>query len=209
MSAVNVVGGRGDAGDPSTAPTAAGGDGLRVLTLRPRRSLLVELALPVIALAVPVTVVLMWLAPPAVTAPVGGALIVLFCFVLPLAVLTFRRTHVSVSRFGLVERGILGVTRAIPAADVVEVVRLDLYRSTSLDTTAQLFAIGADGRCLLRLRGGFWDDDTLASVAEILGVPETVAAEPVTMTELQRERPEWLDWFERCPILGRITASAL
>lgn len=110
---------------------------------------------------------------------------------------SYRRTAIWVSPHGLVERGFFGATRRARTAQVGSVIRLDLYRSNSLDTSPQLFVVDHDGRLLLRMRGDYWEDADLDAVAPSLGVAETRRPTPVTLAELRASEPQLLYWFER------------
>jgi hypothetical protein len=112
-------------------------------------------------------------------------------------VVRYRRTEISVSPYGLVERGFFGRLNPVAARDVVSVLRVQLYRSTSQETSPQLFLVGADGRCLMRMRGSFWDEESMDAVAASLGVEQIVRPTPATMSELRASDPGLLYWFER------------
>jgi hypothetical protein len=187
----------GDAGGSSPGPTTAGGDGLRVTTLRPRRTLGWSIGLPFVALVLPLLAVELWLLDPrggwpvvAVTGVVTAALIIA-------AWVSYQRTQAEVSGYGIVERGFFGGTYTVPARDIVGVLRIQLYRGNSLETSQELFVVDREGRGAFRMRGRFWDTETMDRVAGILGVEETVRPEPVTLAELRRTDPKLLYWFER------------
>jgi hypothetical protein len=152
----------------------------------------------VLALALPLFGTVVWVlqpfGPAALTAAVAGALVFL-----GLAALTwhrYRRTQIQVSRRGLVERGFFGRVQRVPREAVAGVVRLDTYRGDTLDTVPQLFVVDRDGRCLVRMRGTFWDDAAMDAVAATLEVGQTLRNEPVTLAELRASDPGLLYWFE-------------
>lgn len=109
----------------------------------------------------------------------------------------YRRANASVSRYGIVERGFFGGVSTVAARDVAGVLRVQLYRANSLDTTQELFVVERTGRGAFRMRGRFWDEPTMDQVADVLGVEETVGAEPMTLAELREANPRLLYWFER------------
>lgn len=198
MSTAPVSTTRGDAGDSSVGATSAGDRGLRVLTLRPRPTLARSIGLPVLALAVPLFGTVVWvlrpLGPTALAAAVAGALLFL-----GLAALTwhrYRHTQIRVSRQGLIERGFFGRVQHVPREDVAGVLRLDTYRGDTLETVPQLFVVDRAGRCLVRMRGTFWDDAAMDAVAAMLEVGQAVRNEPVTLAELRASDPGLLYWFE-------------
>jgi hypothetical protein len=152
----------------------------------------------VLALAVPLFGTVVWVlrhvGPVALAAAVAGA-----CVFLGLAALTwhrYRRTQIQVSRQGMVERGFFGRVQHVPREAIAGVLRLDTYRGDTLETVPQLFVVDRQGRCLVRMRGTFWDDEAMGAVATMLEVGESVRNEPVTLAELRATDPRLLYWFE-------------
>lgn len=176
-----------------------GRSGLKVMTVRPRRSLLRRFMLQSAFVGLPLIALAVWseqqFSPGTKSALVLSVLIVAVLVVW--AVVRFRRTEISVSPYGLVERGFFGGLNSVASRDVVSIVRIETYRGASDETTPQLFLVGRDGRCMLRMRGAFWDDESMDAVAASLGVEEIVRAAPVTMSELRVSDPKLLYWFEQ------------
>lgn len=197
MSAAGVEARSGDTGDSSGRAVAAWGDGLRVHTLRPRRRLGWSIGLPVAALALPLLGVELWVL------GTRDALTIVAWTAAVTAVLTlaawvsYRRTQVTISRYGIVERGFFGGRVTLATRDVAGVLRIQLYRSNSLETTHELFVVDRSGRGAIRMRGRFWDTGTMDLVAALLEIEETVRADPVTLAELRTSDPKLLYWFER------------
>jgi hypothetical protein len=197
MSAAGVEARSGDTGDSSDSAVTAWGDGLRVHTLRPRRSLGWSIGLPVAALALPLLGVELWVL------GTRDALTIVAWTAAVTAVLTlaawvsYRRTQVTISRYGIVERGFFGGRVTLATRDVAGVLRIQLYRGNSLDTTHELFVVDRSGRGAIRMRGRFWDTGTMDLVAGLLEIEETVRADPVTLAELRTSDPKLLYWFER------------
>jgi len=187
----------GDAGGSSIASTAVRGDGLRVFTLRPRRTLTRSIGLPVMALVLPLLAAELWLLDPSGAWPVVAWTGVFTAVLIVAAWVAYQRTQASVSTYGIVERGFFGGTYTVAARDIEGVLRVQLYRSNSLDTTQELFVVSRTGRGVFRMRGRFWNTATMDRVAAILGAEETVRSEPVTLSELRQTDPELLYWFER------------
>jgi hypothetical protein len=155
------------------------------------------MGLPVAALAVPVLAAEIWLmdsreAWPLVAATAAAVLAVIF-----VAWIGYRRARASISRYGIVEWGFFGGVSTVAARDVAGVLRVQLYRANSLDTTQELFVVERTGRGAFRMRGRFWDEPTMDRVAEVLGVEETIGSEPMTLAELRESNPRLLYWFER------------
>jgi len=187
----------GDAGGSSTGPSTVRGDGLRVFTLRPRRTLGWSIGLPFIALVLPLLAAELWLVDPRGTWPVVAWTSVMIAVLIVAAWIAYQRTQASLSVYGIVERGFFGGTYTIAARDIAGVLRIQLYRSNSLDTSEELFVVSRTGRGVFRMRGRFWNTSTMDRVARILGTEETVRPEPVTLAELRKTNPELLYWFER------------
>ncbi len=187
----------GDAGDSSPGPTAARGAGLRVITLRPRRTLGWSIGLPVVALVLPLLAVELWLLDPRGGWPIVASTAVVTAALIAAAWISYQRTQAELSGYGIVERGFFGGTYTVPARDIAGVLRIQLYRGNSLDTSQELFVVNREGRGVFRMRGRFWETETMDRVAGILGVEETVRPDPVTLAELRRTDPQLLYWFER------------
>ncbi|MEI5583372.1 MULTISPECIES: hypothetical protein [unclassified Agromyces] len=189
---------RGDAGDSSAGAASTADRGLGVIILRPRPTLARSIGLPVLALALPLFVTVVWvlrpLGPTGLAATAAGAAV--FLGLAGLAWHRYRRTRIQVSRQGLVERGFFGRMQRVPHDEVAGVLRIDTYRGDTLETVHQLFVVDPAGRCLVRMRGTFWDDAAMDAVAPTLGVEQTVRYEPVTLAELRASDPRLLYWFE-------------
>lgn len=201
MSGVAMQGGNRSATGSVDVPTTedGSGDGLTVKTVRPRRSLFGRFMLQAALVALPLIGIIVWseqqFNPGTRWALAWSVLIIAVLAVY--VIVRYRRTEISVSPYGLVERGFFGGLNSVAARDVVSVVRLKTYRRASDETTPQLFLVGRDGRCLLRMRGAFWDDESMDAVAASLGVEELVRSTPVTVSELRASDPKLLYWFEQ------------
>ena len=179
------------------------GTALRAHVLRPHGHLLRQSTLSIMAFFAPVFAVLYWL-----TIPIGEWIAVLIVMLLVMLAATvgivgFLRTCVWVDETGISERGFFGQVTSFPAAQVASAVVLELYQSGAIDTHPQLFVTGADGQLLVRMRGQFYSRGAMETVADELGAPVVRVPDPMTLTELNRLRPELLYWFER-----RITGRA-
>jgi hypothetical protein len=173
------------------------GDGLRVFTLRPRRTLGWSIGLPVVALVLPLLAAELWLLDPAGAWPFVAATGAVTATLILAAWIAYQRTQASISVYGIVERGFFGGTYTMAARDIACVLRVQLYRGNSLDTSQELFVVSRSGRGVFRMRGRFWNTATMDRVAGILGADETVRPEPVTLAELRVTDPNLLYWFER------------
>jgi hypothetical protein len=197
MSAAPVDSRSGDAGGSFTGTAAVRGDGLRVLTLRPRRALGWRIGLPVVALVLPLLAAELWLLDPEGAWPVVAATGLVVATLIVAAWISYQRTSASLSVYGIVEHGFFGGTSIVAARDIAGVLRLQVYRPNSLETTQELFVVSRSGRGVFRMRGRFWSTHSMDRVAPALGVEETVRPEPVTLAELRETDPKLLYWFER------------
>jgi len=168
-----------------------------VITLRPRRSLGWSFGLPVAALALPLLAAELWVLDPSGAWPIVAGTAAVITAVSVAAWIAYQRTQVSISRYGIVERGFFGVTTTVAARDIDGVLRLSLYRPHSLETSRELFVVCRGGRGRFRMRGNFWDQRAMDLVAATLGVEESDRVEPVTLAELRSSDPKLLYWFER------------
>ena len=201
MSAAEVETRSGDAGGSSDNTVTVRGDGLRVETLRPRHTLGWSIGLPIAALAIPLLAAELWVLGARDAWTIVAWTTAIAAVLVLTAWIAYRRTQVSVSRYGIVERGFFGGRSIVPVRDIAGVLRAQLYRSNSLDTTHELFVVSNTGRGAVRMRGRFWDEAAMNRVAGLLEVEETVRADPVTLAELRTSDPELLYWFERRTLL--------
>jgi hypothetical protein len=168
-----------------------------VLALRPHGHLFRQGNIAFLALITPLFAALYWL-----TIPRGEWVPVLVVQVILTVTYVFGfiaslRAMIWVEPAAITERGFFGRTTRIETTQVAGIVMLDLYRSGALDTLPQLFVTDSNGCLLLRMRGQFWSPSAMATLTEALGVPVERVPRPMTLRELNRERPQLLYWFER------------
>jgi hypothetical protein len=197
MSAAPMDTRSGDAGDSAIATGADAGVGLRVFTLRPRRTLGWSIGLPFVALVLPLLAAELWLLDPLGGWPFVAWTAVVIAVLIVAVWIAYQRTQAWMSIYGIVERGFFGGVYPVAARDIAGVLRVQLYRGNSLDTSQELFVVSRSGRGVFRMRGRFWNTATMDRVARILHVEETVRPEPVTLAELRKTDPQLLYWFER------------
>jgi len=170
---------------------------LRAQVLRPHGHLLRQTTLSILAFFAPVFAVLYWLTIPLgewVPVAIAQAVVMIGALV---GIVRFMRTCIWVDDTGISERGFFGRMATFSREQVASVVLLDLYQSGAIDTHPQLFVTGADGQLLVRMRGQFYSRGAMDLVADELGAPVVRVPDPMTLTELNRLRPELLYWFER------------
>jgi hypothetical protein len=165
---------------------------------RPRRALILQLALATLALVVPLGAALLVLAVPtgnAAAVLVGVGVVLLVAAVLAMLYLT---SYVSVDpASGDVEARFLGRRTQVRGSDVHDLVAVHVYQGLTLDTQPRLFALDADGRLLLRLDGHVYDLRTMHEMAADLDRPLVEQATVLTMGQLRATRRGILPWYER------------
>jgi len=170
---------------------------VRAQVLRPHGHLLRQTTLSVIAFFAPVFAVLYWLTIPiGEWLPVAAAQLAVM-LAAAVGIFGFLRTCIWVDDTGVSERGFFGRHTSFPSEQVSSVVLLELYQSGTVDSQPQLFVTGQSGELLVRMRGQFYSRGAMDTVADELGVPVVRVPDPMTLSELNRLRPELLYWFER------------
>ncbi|ANP71393.1 hypothetical protein [Cryobacterium arcticum] len=170
---------------------------VRAQVLRPHGHLLRQTTLSIVAFFAPVFAVLYWLTIPiGEWLPVAAAQLAVM-LAAAIGILGFLRTCIWVDDTGVSERGFFGRHTSFPSEQISSVVLLELYQSGTVDSQPQLFVTGQSGELLVRMRGQFYSRGAMDTVADELGVPVVRVPDPMTLSELNRLRPELLYWFER------------
>lgn len=185
-----------DVSEPALADTA------HMYTLRPHPHLFRQGITAVIALTTPVFAVLYWMSLQNDRWPIVLAVHLAVATLTGLLVLGYVGASIQVSSTGIRERGFFGRVRTSPVEQIGNILVLEIYRDSALDTQPQLFICDREGRLLLRMRGMFWSRTDMDTVIDELDVPIDVADGTFTMADLRRTRPELLYWFERLPRLS-------
>ena len=170
---------------------------LSTRTVRPHAYLIKQWTITALVLVAPILAVLYWL-----TVPNGTWLPVLFAQVVVtllagLCVLSYYITTIWVDPFGIIRRDHFGRIYNFPVERIGSLIKLELYRSDSIDLHPQLFVVDTDGRLLTRMQGMYWPREAMETVIDELGAPVERVQEPLTLQDLGRSRPELLHWFER------------
>lgn len=152
---------------------------------------------PALCLAVPLVAVLLWVTIPNNTWPPVAVAAAVLAVALMICSILYCRATVWVDANGVVERRLSGRLRHIKGTRIDRILRIDVYGKHSVDTVPHCFAVDAGGRLLLRLRGDFWCEGSMADIASVLGVPETREPHPLTIAELRSTHPELAGWFPR------------
>ena len=112
-----------------------------------------------------------------------------------------RQVFSGVSPLMLEGNGIFSPMSSVPLEDVVRVVLVPVFRSHPNEATTQLVVLGADDRCLFRMRGQFWHDADVARLVDGINRPTVTEREPLTENEFFSAFPGSAYWFERKPVL--------
>jgi hypothetical protein len=172
-----------------------------VVTVRPRRSLLVTAFVAIALAMIPIFGVLYWFSFE------HGSWVVVFIVhlvLIALCVLVLVRqltVYSAVTRTELVGRGIFSPLIRVPLRDIAQVDLVETYIGQSPDPVTQLLVRGSDGRRLFRMRGNFYKPGDLPVLADALPVKATVTSEPVSIADFFRAFPGSAYWFEHRPIL--------
>ncbi len=120
----------------------------------------------------------------------------------------FFRTAIWIEPEGLRERGFFGRVHTVALADIGSVVIAETYTGGGTESHKQLFVCDHSGKQVLRMRGQFWSADDMKILLATLDVPKTTVDETVSRSELQRDYPGLLYWFERHPVLLALLFTA-
>ncbi|MCU1639425.1 MAG: hypothetical protein JWL94_2072 [Microbacteriaceae bacterium] len=136
--------------------------------------------------------------------PKGMGALVLTAELVSLAVAAFayiryRMTFIGVTGDQLTGRGFLSLARSAPLSSVESVVLVETYRAHATDSTPQLLLRDRDGKRILRMRGTFWTEKSMRTIAGVIERPLVHAAEPVTKKEFFDTYPSAAYWFENRP----------
>jgi hypothetical protein len=177
--------------------------------LRPHAYLLRRGWGAVAAFFVPASIGLYFLAIPAGTWPLVVLAQVLFIGALVLALRAFLRVVIWVSPTSIVEQGFFSRTD-LQKEQLGEAIFVNTFHGGWIDTVPQLFLCDHSGKQLIRMRGQFWSEESMLTVASTLEIPFTEIGRDVSTAELQKEYPGLLYWFERRPVVaGTLAVGAI
>ncbi len=120
----------------------------------------------------------------------------------------FFRTAIWIEPDGLRERGFFGRVHTVALSDIGSVVIAETYTGGGTESHKQLFVCDHSGKQVLRMRGQFWSAEDMKILLATLDVPKTTVDETVSRSELQRDYPGLLYWFERHPVLLALLFTA-
>ena len=120
----------------------------------------------------------------------------------------FFLTAIWIEPDGLRERGFFGRVHTVALSDIGSVVIAETYTGGGTESHKQLFVCDHSGKQVLRMRGQFWSAEDMKILLATLDVPKTTVDETVSRSELQRDYPGLLYWFERHPVLVALLFTA-
>lgn len=181
-----------------------------VARVRPRRGLLLNGLLVLFLVPLPVFGTLIVLGVPNGSWPIavaGEAFCILLCAV---GYLLFKSTWVAVSADAILERSLVGRQRSVPRARVHSMVLAFVYSGSSNETLPQLIVRDSEGSRLLRLRGIFWTEASIRTIAASIGGPLETVPNPLTAGQFFDRYAGSAYWFENRPLVaGTALAVAL
>lgn len=172
-----------------------------LVTVRPRRSLILTGFISIAVAMVPVFGVLYWFSIEHRSWP---AVLVVHVLVTLLAVVIAIRqcmVHSAVTETELIGNGIFTPMVRVPLSKIASVDLVDTYVGQTPEPVTQLLVRDAEGRRLFRMRGNFYADGALERIAAALPLPAEVTSEPISIAEFFRTYPGSAYWFEHRPVL--------
>lgn len=120
-----------------------------------------------------------------------------------LVYLRFTAVFIGVTSTAIYERGFLGRQREMCVAKVATAALVYTYRSSSTESSPQLLVRCTDNNRVLRMRGIFWSEADMRSVAAVITSSAAIVlderTEPVTARTFFAEYPGSAYWFENRP----------
>lgn len=175
--------------------------------LRPHSNVLFRGSGAALAFFVPSSVALYFLAIPAGTWPLVLLAQVLFAAAYLLALRAYLRVSIWVSPTSVAEQGFFSKTR-FEKAQLGEAIFVNTFHGGWIDTVPQLFLCDHSGKQVLRMRGQFWSQESMLTVASTLEIPFTDIGHDVSTAEIREAYPGLLYWFERRPFVAGALAVA-
>jgi hypothetical protein len=172
-----------------------------LVTVRPRRSLIVTGFVSIAVAMVPVFGVLYWFSFEHGSWP---AVLVVHVLVMLLAIVIAVRqlmVHSAVTETELIGNGIFTPMVRVPLSQIASVDLVETYVGQAPESVTQLLVRDDAGRRLFRMRGNFYPDGALQRIAAALPVPAEVTSEPISIAEFFRAYPGSAYWFEHRPVL--------
>ncbi len=179
-----------------------------LVTVRPRRSLITTGVVSVALAMIPLFGVLYWFS---IEHNSWRVVLVVHVIVTALFILAAVRQSTvfsAVTETELIGRGIFSPMVRVPLVTIAAVHLVETYVGQAPESVTQLLVTDDEGKRLFRMRGNFYREGDLKSIATALPVPTQTTAEPIGITEFFRTYPGSAYWFEHRPIL-RIVVFAV
>jgi hypothetical protein len=150
--------------------------------------------------AVPAATLPGWISIRAGKWPLALLVSLILLLVIVTAAQSYMRAEIALQPEDVRERGFFGRYTYTGSRQIRDVVTIEVYRvGGDDDTILHLFAIDAEGKLSLRMRGHFWSRSTMTTVATHFDRPITLWGAPISLRELNDTHPEWLYWFKKLP----------
>ena len=179
-----------------------------LVTVRPRRSLILTGFISVVLAMIPLFGVLYWFS---IEHGTWLVVLVVHLVVTALCVLAVVRqltVFSAVTETELIGRGIFSPMVRVRLEDIAAVYLVETYVGQAPESVTQLLVTDDEGKRLFRMRGNFYRGGDLKSIAAALPAKAQVVSEPIGITEFFRTYPGSAYWFEHRPIL-RIVVFAV
>lgn len=172
-----------------------------VVHVRPKVSLLSNALAAILLGTTPLFAVAYWFA-----ATHGGLLVVGVAHAVTVSfalLLLWRQLNVycAVTATELIGNGIFTPLVRVPLGRIRRVLLVPTYVGAVPQPVMQLLVTDADGRRVFRMRGNFWHEADLRTLAAALPVPAEQVAEPMTRRDFFRTYPGSAYWFEGSRLL--------
>lgn len=179
----------------------AGADADRGYLVRvtPKSSLVTSGALSFAGISIPLFGALYLLGTPIGTWPVISFVVCGWIALSLLALVRYRAAFVGVTETEVVSRGFTSRTRRRSRNSVARVVLAETYRWNAPDSVPQFLLLDAADRRVLRMRGTFYDEESMRTVAAAMKQPLAAFPEPITAQEYFATYPTGAYWFENRP----------
>ena len=179
-----------------------------LVTVRPRRSLITTGFISVVLAMIPLFGVLYWFSIEHDSWLVVFVVHLIVTALFVLAIVRQLTVFSAVTETELIGRGIFSPMIRVPLGKIAAVHLVETYVGQAPESVTQLLVTDEEGKRLFRMRGNFYQDGDLKSIAAALPVPAQTTSEPIGITEFFRTYPGSAYWFEHRPIL-RIVVFAV
>ena len=179
----------------------------RIVTVRPRRSLIRTGLISVGLAMIPLFGVLYWFSIERGSWQGVLAAHVVAILITILVVARQLRVFTAVTGTELIGNGIFSPLIRVPLDDIAAVHLVDTYVGQAPESVTQLLVTDASGQRLFRMRGSFYREGELQKVAAALPVSPQIVSEPMDIAEFFRTYPGSAYWFDHRPVLRAVLVA--